>query len=154
MPKERRKYGRESQPRWAKEHYSLNNCYATDIDGIQLQWTENATYAQYQFRNDDVSITKIIEVKHHHTQFVSDLVHNRIEPTPQIKAFLSLVEEINMSRSIMDKEEAKFFMVVQTEGNYPFHVFDVFKEGQEVNYHFIGSVENEAEYKKMFEPSS
>ena len=153
MAIERRKYGREEQPRFAKEHYNLSNCYATDIDGIQLHWTENATYAQYQFEKDEVSITKIIEVKYHHTQFVSDLVHNRIQPTPQIKAFLSMVHEINMARSITDKEEAKFFLVVQTEGSWPFHVFDVYREGEEVVYDFIGSCVDEIGYKQMFEPS-
>ena len=151
---ERRKYGRDKQPKVMKEDYELHNLYATDIDDVK--WVQDASFCQYEFANDMVIPTRLIEIKHDATDFVADLVRGRIPPTPQIKCLLAITKEMNAGRSLIipDAEPCVLNLVVQTNGDYPFYVFDVYEKEGRVKYDFMAKLENLGQYKAFFEPSS
>lgn len=149
MPK-RRKLEKDKQTAFAKEHYNVNGAYLTDVDGIWFADTENSTYMQYSYTgNNSAMITKLIEVKYDSTDYVKGLIRKEIPPTPQLQAYAGLLQEVNRSRSMTDTPEAQLYLVIQTKGSFPFHVFRI---TEEIDYDFIGSVNNETEYRAVFEP--
>ena len=152
----KRNFEKEKQTKFAKEHYHLNNAYLTDVDGIEVSSTENELYMQYSYNttfNGVPLITKLIEVKHNASSYIKNMIKKEIKPNSQIAVYCRTVEEINQSRGINELPSVEFWLIVQSNGDYPFHVFNVFQDVfDDVEFERIKTVNNKQEYIALFEP--
>jgi len=140
---------KDQQTHFAKTHYSLgSNAYLTDIDGMEVMSfnTENASYKQYNFHNNTPYLTKFIEVKYKLTDYLKKMLKKEIPANGQILVFANTVNEINGYRKETGMPEAKFYLVVEDEGNFPYYVFDVKYQDKEIVYKFLGQVHTTQEY--------
>lgn len=147
-----RLFNKEDQTHFAKTHPSLgSNAYLTDIDGIEVTSfnTENASYSQYVYFDGKPFLTKIIEVKYKLTEYLKKMIKKEKPTNGQIQVLANTVNEINGFREETGKPKAKFYLVIENEGKFPHHVFDVYYKNQEVHYQWLGDVNNEEEFKKM-----
>ncbi|WP_299161958.1 hypothetical protein [uncultured Eudoraea sp.] len=149
----KRQYEEEKQTKFAQEHLNLKNCYLTDVDRIVFNNTENEFYMQYTYNTTNKPmISKFIEVKYDATSYFQKMVKKEIPPSSQIQAYLSMVDEINYARNMTENEMVVFWLVLQTEGNYPFHVFEVIHDNGKVEFDYLGTVNDNVQYKTLFEP--
>jgi hypothetical protein len=145
----KRKIDTENQSEWAKAHYSLSGIYLNDIDGIFYQSTSDSTFTQYVYTDDKDRpiIHRLVEVKFRANEEIRAMILGERAPSPQVQAYISLMREVNMGRSMLNKPELSFYFVVLTEGDWPFHVFDV---SEEANFKYVATCHNNEEYKKIF----
>ncbi|WP_019671206.1 hypothetical protein [Eudoraea adriatica] len=137
----------EKQTKFAQEHLNLKNCYLTDVDGIVFNSTENEFYMQYTYdTTNKPMISKFIEVKYDATSYFQKMVKKEIPPSSQIQAYCSLLDDVNKARSINNEPEVKLYMILQTQGDYPLHVFEVY-DFLEIEFDYIQTVSDEEEYK-------
>ncbi len=64
--------------------------------------------------------------------------------------FANTVNEINGYREATGIPKAKFYLVVETEGDFPHNVFDVSFKNKEIHYEFLGKAYNQQEYVDIF----
>ena len=98
--------------------------------------TDNSTYHQYIFSDGEEytgkpRIKRIIELKADATEYVKRQMKNEELPNAQTLAFASMVSEVNRVR-VSDKIELWF--VIQTEQDYPYHIFEFDCETHRFNF--------------------
>lgn len=151
-----RKYEKDKQTGFAKEHLTnLNGVYLTDVDaiGYTVTSTSDECYLQYTYGADSKPmITKLIEVKYKGGDYWRKVI-NGVLPSPSaMQAYAALVAHANMWRSLNNIPPIDVYLVIETDGTYPFHVFTATERSGSIKYDFIETVTNEAEYKRLFEP--
>ena len=146
-----RKYNLDEQSSFAKNHSLLGSkALMTDFDNIQIINTENCVYNQYKFIESKTILHRIIEVKYTPTDYIRRQLLKQDKPNSQILAFTSLINELNSYRENTSLPKAEFYYVVQTKGQYPYYVFNVTSELGNINYDYIGSVEDNVQYIDAF----
>ena len=151
-----RKFENDKQTGFAKEHINnLNGVYLTDVDaiGYTVTATSDEYYFQYKYGpNSKPMITKLIEVKYKGGDYWRKVIKGEVPSPSAMHAYISLVDEINMARSIKDEPSVGVYLIIETDGAYPFHVYTATERNGVIKYDFVTTVTNEAEYKKLFEP--
>lgn len=147
-----RKYNIDEQSSFAKNHCLLGSkSLLTDVDSIQIAETENAIYNQYKFVNSQPMLHRIIEVKYKPSDYIKkQLLHQ--EPTNcQTKLFVSVMNELNGYRANDNKLKAEFYLIIQSDGQLPYFVYNVTGNANSINYEYKGKVSNSKDYIDMFQ---
>lgn len=145
-----RKYEKDKQSGFAREHRKVPGVYMTDVDGIvwTTSNTENTAYVEYGFVGNNKSrIRKIVEYKYDLTDYIKRLIKGEEKPNPQLIALVHLVSGYNVAMSLEGADPAEVWYVVATENELPFHCFTV---DQNFEFDFKGTVKTEEEYRDMF----
>ena len=148
-----RKLEKDKQTHFGKEFQKLGDYnYLTDVDQVVIT-TENEIYHHYQFKQGRPTIKRVVEVKHKVTDYIRRQVKHQDPPNPQTYFFASMCTEINSFRATDSTIPlVEFYYVVQTDGGYPYTIFNVTETDGEVKYNYLTKVENyeqfEAEMKK------
>jgi hypothetical protein len=146
-----RKYNIEEQSSFAKNHSLLGSkSLLTDVDSIQIAETENAIYNQYKFVNNEPLLHRIIEVKYKPSEYIKKQLLKQVPTNCQTKLFVSVMNELNGYRIDNNKLKAEFYLIIQSDGQLPYFVYNVTGNAYSVNYEFKGKVNNEREYIDMF----
>jgi hypothetical protein len=154
----KRKHDKEEQTFFAKQHYALgSNAYLSDDDKVQFTQgneleeldTSNKMYSQYIFNNNQPLMTKRMEVKSRPSEYVRKMIKGEIEPSPQMRMFSIVTEEQNGFRKANNLPPVKFYLVIETNNNYPIHVYNVVNDYGKIRFEFVSTVNNVDEYKEV-----
>jgi hypothetical protein len=133
----------DNQTHFSKEFYKVGGRnYLTDFDAVQILDTENKSYSQFGYIDNKVYLKRIIEVKYKATEHIRGLISGEIEPIAQIFLFASVVSEINGYRRDTNLPAAQFYYLIQTEGDYPYYVYDISNNKGSIKYTFVTKVED------------
>lgn len=147
-----RKYNIDEQSSFAKNHSLLGSkSLLTDVDSIQIAETENAIYNQYKFVNNEPLLHRIIEVKYKPSEYIKKQLLKQEPTNCQTKLFVSVMNELNGYRIDNNKLKAEFYLIIQSDGDLPYFVYNVTGDAYSVNYEYKGKVNNEKEYIDMFQ---
>ena len=140
----------EGQTHFSKEFYKVgNDNYLTDFDAVQILDTENKIYAHFRYADNTPYIKRIIEVKYTATDHIRKQLRGEIPPVAQLVIFANLVAEINGSRSYTGMPHAQFYYLIQTDGEYPYHIFDITSTAKSIKYNYITKVEDREQLKDL-----
>ena len=68
------------------------------------------------------------------------------KPNSQIQMFSIVAEELNGFRRSEGLPLVKFYLVIETNSNYPMHVYQVINTQGEISFELVKSVTNDDEY--------
>jgi len=146
-----RKYNIDEQSSFAKNHSLLGSkSLLTDVDSIQIAETENAIYNQYKFVNSQPMLHRIIEVKYKPSDYIKKQLLKEEPTNCQTKLFVSVMNELNGYRLNDNKIKAEFYLIIQSDGELPYFVYNVTGNAYSINYEYKGKVNNDKEYIDMF----
>lgn len=146
-----RKYNIEEQSSFAKNHALLGSkSLLTDVDSIQIAETENAIYNQYKFVNNEPLLHRIIEVKYKPSEYIKKQLLKQEPTNCQTKLFVSVMNELNGYRVDNNKLKAEFYLIIQSDGELPYFVYNVTGNANSINYEYKGKINNDVEYIDMF----
>lgn len=144
-----RVYEKDKQTSFAKNHSVLGSkCLLTDIDAIQS--TENEFYNEYWYESGKPILRRFIEVKYKLTNYIKNQIKRIEKINTQTQMFSYMVYELNQYRKQNNLPLAEFYYIVQTNGNFPYHVFNVTGINSELKFEYKGKVENLKDYGLMF----
>lgn len=144
-------YDKGNQTSFAKNHSLLGSkSLLTDVDSVQIVETENIIYNQYKFVGSNPLLHRIIEVKYKPSEYIKKQILKQEPTNSQTKVFLSVINELNGFRRDKEQKEAEFYLVIQSDGDLPYFVYNITGNYQNVNYNYVGKVENEQQYIDFF----
>lgn len=147
-----RKYNIDEQSSFAKNHCLLGSkSLLTDVDSIQIAETENAIYNQYKFVNSQPMLHRIIEVKYKPSDYIKKQLLQQEPTNCQTKLFVSVMNELNGYRANDNKLKAEFYLIIQSDGQLPYFVYNVTGNANSINYEYKGKVSNDKDYINMFQ---
>jgi hypothetical protein len=144
-----RKFDKDKQTSFAKNHSVLgSNCLLSDIDAVQS--TENEFYNEYWYENGKPILKRLIEVKYKPTEYIKRQIKRIDILNAQTQMFSYLIYEINQFRKSQNLPLAEFYYIIQTDGDFPYYVFNVTGINSELKFEYIGKVKNILDYKILF----
>lgn len=118
---------------FSTEHRVIKAKAMTDLDMIV---SENEVFAEYSVF-DGCRVSRFVERKFKFTDDIRKQVRNEVEPSTQTKVIAYTAYELSQYR------EVKFTYLVETEGDYPYYLFDVLVSDGQVRYEYLGKVEDQ-----------
>lgn len=147
-----RKYNIDEQSSFAKNHSLLGSkSLLTDVDSIQIAETENSIYNQYKFVNNNPMLHRIIEVKYKPSDYIKKQLLKQEPTNCQTKLFVSVMNELNGYRVDNNKLKAEFYLIIQSDGQLPYFVYNVTGDAHSINYEYKGKVNDSDDYINMFQ---
>jgi hypothetical protein len=144
-----RKFEIDKQTSFAKNHSVLGSkCLLTDIDAIQS--TENEFYNEYWYESGKPILRRFIEVKYKFTNYIKNQIKRIEKINTQTQMFSYMVYELNQYRKQNNLPLAEFYYIIQTDGDFPYYVFNVRGINSELKFEYKGKVENLKDYSLMF----
>lgn len=144
-----RVFEKDKQTSFAKNHSVLGSkCLLTDIDAIQS--TENEFYNEYWYDNGKPMLRRFIEVKYKLTKYIKNQIKRIEKINTQTQMFSYMVYELNQYRKQNNLPLAEFYYIIQTDGDFPYYVFNVVGINSELKFEYKGKVENLKDYGFMF----
>ena len=144
-----RKFEIDKQTSFAKNHKHLGSkSLLTDVDAIQS--TENEFYNEDWYNNGQPIIRRFIEVKFKPSEYIKKQITRESELNSQTKMFSYLVYEINQFRKSNNIPLTEFYYVIQTNGDFPYYVYDVTGINSDLKFNYISKVEDLEQYIKVF----
>lgn len=137
---------------FSKDFYKVGNKnYLTDFDSIQvgdtIYNTENELFLNYTFEDNEAIPKRYFEVKWSMTNSIRKQISGEDKPSPQTRAMLAQTQMINAFLDVLGKEPVNLYYVVQTEGAYPYYVYDVSYDFMgDVVYTYVTKLEDEDEF--------
>jgi hypothetical protein len=144
-----RKFEIDKQTSFAKNHSVLGSkCLLTDIDAIQS--TENEFYNEYWYESGKPILRRFIEVKYKLTNYIKNQIKRIEKINTQTQMFSYMVYELNQYRKQNNLPLAEFYYIIQTDGDFPYYVFNVTGINSELKFEYIGEVKSIIDYKELF----
>lgn len=140
------------QAQFSKDFYKLGNKnYLTDLDSIligdEVINTENELFLNYTFEDNEVVPKRCFEIKWTMTNSIRKQISGEDKPTPQTRAIMAMAKLINFALSIIGKPPIQVNYIVQTEGSYPYFVYDVSHDFVgDIVYTYVTTIEDEDEF--------
>ena len=144
-----RVYEKDKQTSFAKNHSVLGSkCLLTDIDAIQS--TENEFYNEYWYESGKPILRRFVEVKYKLTNYIKNQIKRIEKINTQTQMFSYMVYELNQYRKQNNLPLAEFYYIIQTDGDFPYYVFNVTGINSKLKFEYVGEVKNTNDYVSIF----